>query len=182
MKKFLIMATLILSVTFGGNAKAGLITISVDQDNVAIGEMIELTLNATDFDAFDSFDISVDFDTNLFEFLTFTTDLPGLALVFPFDSFGIVIGYSDFTPSSGSLLLGTIKLMALEAGSTSFNLMVNEFSLSDPNDNLAVGTSVSADVSRPAFASVPEPGTFAIMFIALVSLVSLKRKRQKISS
>jgi len=184
MKKFLIVATLILSATFGGNAKAGLITVSADQDNVSIGEMIELTLNATGFDAFDTFGINVDFDTSLFSFLpaTFTSELSTFGMLWNQVGSGVAIGFVDFFPASGDFLLGKFKLVALEAGATNFNLVVNEFSLSDPFDPFAIATPVNADVSRAAFASVPEPGTLSIMFIALISLISLKRKRQKMGS
>jgi hypothetical protein len=184
MKNFLIVATLILSATFGGNAKAGLITVSIDQDNVSVGDMIELTLNATGFDEFDTFGINVDFDTSLFSFLpaTFTSDLPTFGMLWNQVGNGVAIGFVDLFPASGDFLLGKFNLIALENGATNFSLVVNEFTLSDPFDPFAVATPVNADTSRAAFASVPEPGTLSIMFIALVSLVSLKKKRQKMGS
>jgi hypothetical protein len=183
MKKFLIIATLILSTTFGNNAKAGLITVSVDQDNILDGEMIELTLNATGFELFDVFSLNVDFDTSVFSFLpaTFISDLE-LDGIFATNQVasGLAISYTGFFPSSGDFLLGQFKLSALDNGFSSFSLLVNEFGLVDfATFEL---TSVNADVSKPAFASVPEPGTLSIMFISLISLLSLKRKRQKMSS
>jgi hypothetical protein len=176
MKKFLIVTTLILSTVFSGNTKAGLITISTDQDNVAVGEMIELSLSATGFDAFDSFGINVDFNTSLFSFLpaSFSSELSPFGMVSNQVSTGVAISFLDFFPTSGDFLLGKFKLMALEAGSTDFELVVNEFSLSDPFNPFAIATPVNAGVSDPVPASVigvPEPTTFAIFALGMIGLV-----------
>lgn len=183
MKKFLIVATLILSATFGGNAKAGLITISTDQDNVSVGEMIELTLNATGFDAFDTFGIHVDFDTSLFSFLpaSFTSDLSNFAMVWNQVGNGVAIGFVDFLPTSGDFLLGKFNLIALDNGSTNFSLVVNEFSLSDPFDPFAVATIVNADIGGQASASVvgvPEPSTLVIFTLGFIGLLARSYKKQ----
>ncbi|MBA6353512.1 MULTISPECIES: PEP-CTERM sorting domain-containing protein [unclassified Colwellia] len=184
MKKLLIVATLILCATFGGNANAGLITLSADQSDVLVGEMMEITLNATGFDEFDVFSLNVDFDTSVFSFLpsTFTTEL-SRPFIMEFNQVGsgVAIGFVNFTPSSGDFLLGKFTLQAIGAGTTDFSLVVNEFTLSDPLDFFAVATPVNADVLGRVSASVtdvPEPSTLAIFALGLMGLMtrSLKKK------
>jgi|TARA_R110001592_G_scaffold141605_2_gene363362 hypothetical protein len=183
MKKLLIVATLILSATFGGNANAGLITLSADQSDVLVGEMMEITLNATGFDEFDAFSLNVDFDTSVFSFLptTFTSELSPFAMLWSQVGSGVAIGFVDFIPSSGDFILGKFTLQAIKAGTADFSVVVNEFTLSDPFDILAVATPVNADVLGPVSASVtdvPEPSTLAIFALGLMGLMtrSLKKK------
>ena len=183
MKNFLIVVTIILSVFFGGNAKAGLITVSIDQNSVGVGETVEVTLYASGFDSFDIFDLNVNFDTSMFSFLplTFMSDLPSFGLLSNQVASGVAISFLDFFPSSGDFLLAKFELTALLSGFTNFDLVVNEFALSDPFDIFALATPVNAGVSGQAsatVASVPEPSTLAIFALGMMGLASRRFKKQ----
>jgi hypothetical protein len=181
MKNFLMITAFIITTVLSAQVKAGLITVLVDQNNVSIGETVELTLTATNFDAFDIFDLAVNFDTELFSFIpqTFESDLPGFGLFWNQVSNGVAISFVDFLPSSGDFLLAKFELTALQAGSSHFDLIVNEFALSDPIDIFAPATAVDAQVSGQVFTSVtsvPEPGMLSIMLLGFMAFVCRKRK------
>jgi len=181
MKKFLMITGFILAIALSGQANAGLITVSVDQDSVAVGESVELTLSATAFEEFDVFDLNINFDTSLFTFMpqTFASDLDDFSLLWNQVTNGVAISFVDFFPASGDFLLAKFELTAIESGSTNFDLLVSEFSLSDPFDIFAPATPVNAEVSGQAFASVtsvPEPGMLSILFLGLLALVGSNRK------
>jgi len=180
MKKFLMITAFIISLALSGQVKAGLITVSVDQDNVAVGETVQLTLSGTDFDAFDLFDLNINFDTALFSFMpaTVDSDLWGILEANEVTS-GVAISFVDFSPTSGDFLLASFELTALSSGFTNFGLMVNEFGLSDPIDIFAPATPVNAEVTGQVFTSVtsvPEPGMLSIMLLSLVTLIGANRK------
>ena len=151
-----------------------MITILVDQNNVEVGETIEVTLNATGFDQFDFFDLNLNFDTALFSFipLSFSSDLPTLAMAWDQVSNGVAISFLDFFPSSGDFVLGQFELTAISTGVSNFSLVVNEFALSDPIDIFAPPTIVNAEVSGQVSASVPEPSALSVMLIGLLLLIS----------
>jgi hypothetical protein len=181
MKRFLMITAFILTIVLSTQVKAGLITVSVDQNNVSIGETIELTLTATNFDAFDIFDLEVNFDTALFSFIpqTFESDLPDFGMLWNQVSNGVAISFVDFLPASGDFLLAKLELTALQVGSNHFDLVVNEFALSDPIDILSPATPVDAQVSGQAFTSVtsvPEPGMLSMMLLGFMALFCRKRK------
>jgi hypothetical protein len=180
MKKFLMITTLIVSIALSAQVKAGLITVSVDKSSVGVGETVELTLNATNFDAFDFFDLTVNFDTTLFSFsaASLSSGLWGIMEANEVTS-GVAISFVDFIPTSGDFLLAGFELTALESGSTNFDTVVNEFGLSDPFDIFAPATPVNAEVSGQAFTSVtsvPEPGMLSIMLLGLIALFGSNKK------
>lgn len=180
MKKFLMITAFIVSLALSGHVKAGLITISVDQDSVAVGEVVELTLSATGFDSFDLFDLNINFDTALFSFVpqTFESDLPDFGMLWNQVSNGVAISFVDFFPSSGDFLLAKFELTAIESGLTNFDVVINEFYASDPFDVFAPATAVNAEVSGQAFTSitsVPEPSMLLIMFLGLMALIGSNR-------
>jgi len=181
MNKFFMITAFILSIVLSGQVSAGMITVSVDQDSVTVGESVELTLSATDFDEFDVFDLDINFNTALFNLMpqTFESDLPDFSLLWNQVTNGVAISFVDFFPSSGDFLLAKFELTALESGSTNFDVVVDEFSLSDPLDIFAPATPVHAQVSGQAstlVTSVSEPGMLSIMFLSLIALISRNKK------
>ncbi len=181
MKTFLMIIGFVLAMASSGQVNAGLITVSVDQETIAVGETVELTLSATDFDEFDFFDVDINFDTALFSVMpeTFESNLSEFSLVWSQLTGGLAISFVDFFPTSGDFLLAKLDLTALKSGSTNFDLVVDEFALSDPLDIFAPATPINVEVAGQAFTSVtsvPEPGTLSIMCLALMALISRYRK------
>jgi len=186
MKKFI----LLISFLFGFNAQAGLITIDVSEDEVAVGESITVNLFASDFSPFDTFDFDFVYDNSLFSFETgsFTSDLTA---VFPFlfetneNSNGLAISFTDFVSfTTSDFLLASFQLTATSAGISDFSLDLDVFGdqstgffefdiFTSSNSRLAVDSSSIA--SATVQTSVPEPQAWMLLLTALVIVNRIKR-------
>lgn len=165
MKKIIIMLALLV----GFNANAGLIEIELSDNNVEVGERIEVQLIASNFDEFDIFGFNLQFDTSVFNFdeSTLGSDLFGLLTVFgTFDGIQLSDGagflFADFSPVSvGDFLLASFDLVAVREGSTEISLANAEFFEPFPSSS-----SLSIDTNATASAKVPEPSAFVLLLLA----------------
>lgn len=169
---------LLITIQLSGYANAGTINSSVDRVSVNTGDIIEITLLATSFDAFDVFDLALEFDTSLFTYEpnSLVSDLPSSA---PFGLFvnevadGVALSFADFFPyTGGDFLLANFTLTALEVGFTDFTLLTNEFSLSDPFDIFAAPVDLVVEISgKPGttVTAVPEPSTFILFALTIMA-------------
>lgn len=183
MKNLIMTLLVIVAAHLPLSANAGIITVSVDQTEVAVGDSVEVSLLATGFDFFDVFDLDVLFDSSVFSYdsASFSSDLPS----FPFGVSALetptelAISFVDFLPyAGGDFMLAQFNLTALTAGVTDFSLNISEFSLSDPFDIFAPAQQLSVSVdgqSSVTVTSVPEPTTVFLMLVA-IAVISLSRK------
>ena len=161
---------------------AGLITLSTDASEVAVGDTVEVTLSATGMDMFDVFDLDVLFDTSLFSYNLFSlnSDLPGGFLFENQTPTGLAISFFDLLPyPGGDFTLARFELTALSSGISNFNLTIDEFSLSDPFDIFAPATPLNVTAVSQAqvqVSQVPEPSSVALLLSALALILTRREK------
>jgi hypothetical protein len=178
MKNIITVIVLLMTIHLSGYVNAGIITTSADKLNVNIGDTVEINLLASSFDSFDVFDLALVFDTSLFTYEpnSLVSDLPSSA---PFGLFvnevatGVALSYVDFLPYvGGDFLLANFTLTALKVGFTDFNLLTNEFSLSDPLDIFSTPIDLVVDISgNPGtnITAVPEPSTLLLFILTIMA-------------
>jgi len=173
MKKFI----LIISLLFGFNAHAGLITIELSDTDVMVGESITVNLTASDFSPFDTFDFDFSFDKSLFAFEagSLSSDLsliPPLSFGAAENINGLAISFVDFFPYlTADFLLASFKITATSAGIADFYLSNVKFY--DFGTPLIFDT--SAQASANISAEVPEPSTWVLMLSALIMIGRINR-------
>jgi len=175
MKKLIAALTLFI----GLSANASLLTLEVSETDIAIGESVEVSIFANDFDAFDTFDFDLEFDTSLFDYqpATLTSDLDTALPVFfegnaIISGTGVAFSYFDFfTHTGGDFLLANFTLTALSNGSSEFSVTNSLFADTFFFTELTVDTSATSEVK--AF-QVPEPTTIGILSIGL--LIMMRRR------
>ena len=170
MKKFI--AALALFV--GLSANANIISIEFGDTNIAVGETVTVSLLATDFADFDTFDFNFDFDTSVFSYdaSTLLSDL-SLGLVFEVNQVpdGMALSFFDFNIVNGDFLLASFDLIAVDEGLTNFTLSDAIFA-DGPVTSLVVDTSDAVVAS----ASVSAPATLSLFAIAILGLAGFRRK------
>lgn len=162
----------------GFNSQAALIEIAVDQDTVAVGSSVSVSLIATDFGQFDLFDLDLNFSTSLFAYdnTSLQSDLP---LDDGFLTLGLIgsaltdhLALSFFDSASfagGDFLLAKFNLVALAAG-------VDELSISDVTFDDFIGGALIVDSSSlqelrvTESTSVPEPSSWMLLLFATLGL------------
>ncbi|MCJ8321766.1 MAG: cohesin domain-containing protein [Colwellia sp.] len=164
---------LIISLLFGFNAQAGLISIELSDDHVGVGESITVNLIASDFSPFDTFDFDFEYNTSLFsyEMDSLTSDL-SLALPLFFGATengnGLAISFVDFFPYLNTdFVLASFEITATSVGSSEFslgNVLFSDFF-----------TPIDVDSSAQASASIPEPSTWILFLGALMLFGRIKR-------
>ena len=173
MNKFI----LIISLLFGLNANAGLISIELSDNQVNVGESITVNLMASDFNAFDTFDLDFNFNHNIFDYQegSLTSDLTSvLPLVFETseNANGLAISFLDFAAfSTPNFLLASFEITATTEGEDSFSL--SNVSFSDFFTPLTVDS--SAQSAALVTASIPEPSTWLLFFSALLLVARANR-------
>ncbi|MGJ8681358.1 cohesin domain-containing protein [Paraglaciecola sp.] len=175
--KMIMAAALLIS----SQANANMITIDLDDTNVAVGETVNVSLFASFTDAVNVINFDFIFDTNLFSFVagSETTPLPVDGI---FDVFGAVanplgvgLGYSSlFDVVTGDFLFASFQLERTQVGDTDFSLQSNEFLFDDFTavENFLLdpveSVSVSSEVSAPA--------TLGLFAMAIFAMGRLRRK------
>lgn len=156
-----------LALFVGLNVNAGLISIVISDTNVDIGETVSVTLNATGFGDFDTFDFDFDFNTSIFSYdaSTLVSDLSsGIFEVNQVDGEGMALSFLDFAPRSGDFLLASFDLIAQSAG-------VATFSMGD-----ALFGDLIIDISATQSVQVSTPATLGIFTIAAFAFAGFRRK------
>ncbi|WP_032094707.1 MULTISPECIES: PEP-CTERM sorting domain-containing protein [unclassified Alteromonas] len=181
MKK--ILASLFLFVTMQANAS--LISLSVSDNDIDVGETVTVSVLADMTEAFTGFQLQLEFDNTIFEFVdgTFSSDLtPFSDFIFLFgdESYGFSIDFANFLEvSAGEYSVLEIELRGLKSvtGSTiGFGTVAASFI--DPNTpdvNIATDT-VPALVNVNNAVDVPAPASLGLMAMAIAGLVSVRRK------
>jgi len=180
MKKLIAALTLFI----GLSANANLITLEVSETDIAIGESVEVSIFANNFDAFDTFDFDLEFDTSLFDYqpATLTSDLfAALPLFFEGNAIasGSGVAFSYFEPlghAGGDFLLANFTLTALSNGSSEFSVTNSLFADTFFFTELTVDTSATSEVEVNA-SQVPGPATIGILSIGLFVMMRRRFKR-----
>lgn len=185
------MKKLIASLMFfvGFSAQANLISFSVDETDVLVGETVEVTVIADMTDFFDTLGFQLEFDNTIFSYVAasfssdFTPLTDGVFLANP-ESYGFGFSFVNFAtvlPDTFTAL--TITLSALKAGSTDF-LVTNaiagvfDFNLFDIVPlNIAVDSTSAASTTVTEPVAVSEPATLG-MFAALLIAGGMARRRR----
>lgn len=172
MKKLIAALTLLLSL----QANAGVISIELNNDYVNVGDVVEVTVLATEFNAFDTLNVDIEFDTSLFSVdeLSLGGDLftaDPFATFFSGQVFGAAFTFLSFDLfAGGDFTIATFDLTAIAAGGTEFlltNILANDFAFG-PIDAVAADQNVSVKVSAPA--------TLGLFVLALMGLCGLRRQ------
>lgn len=181
--KNLLKPLMILMLIAGFNAKAGLIEVEVDQNEVALGSSVTVSLIASGFDEFDLFDLDFFFDTSLFTYdsASLLSDLPlddglfTLGLLAEQQSDHLALSFFDFLPFAGSdFLLAKFDLVSLGNGTSDFSIANASFdNLFGP---LAVVHSSVQQVRVNNSTAVPEPATWALLSLASLFLFARRRR------
>lgn len=173
---------LIISLLFGFNAQAGLITIGLSDADVVVGESITVNLIASDFsplDAFDAFDFDFAYDNSLFAFNVGSLS-SDLSLIFPSPLIfgasenlnGLAISFADFSAYTNTdFLLASFEITATSAGIANFSLSNVSFS----NFFTPVVLDTSMQTSANISAAVPEPSTWLMLLSALFMIGRINR-------
>lgn len=177
MKK--IFALLISLLAF--NSYAGLISIETNESSVAAGDVLSVSLIATDFDEFDVFDFDFNFNRDIFTFddSSLQSDLPlddglfTLGLIYNVVDQHIAMSFFDFLPVSGDFLLAKFDLIATMTGTSEFSITNSEFY--NTTGLLDVDVSARAQADVVAATQVSEPSTWLILMVS--SLIVFNRRR-----
>lgn len=173
MKKYIMLIMLLT----GFNAKAGVIEIKLDQTSTTIGSSVEVSLLASNFDAFDLFNFDFIFDSPIFSYdpLSLQSDLPlddgflTLGLIGTSLLNHLALSFFDFDSfAGGDFLLAKFKLTAIGNGVSNFSLENVEF-----YEPFAIDQMVNIDSSSIESATVigvPEPTTWLLLIPALFML------------
>jgi len=166
MKKLLIMLMLVL----GCNANAGLITLDVSNSEIAVGDSINISISAQNFDFTDTFSFNLAYDSSIFAYDEFSliSDLffsnpIGIFEVNAFDGY-IAFSFLGFDPiPTGGFVLASFNLTALAEGTLNFLFTDVEF-YRNGFTPVNVNSSSNALVK---VVDVPEPATWVLFLLAL---------------
>ncbi|TDF38371.1 PEP-CTERM sorting domain-containing protein [Alteromonadaceae bacterium M269] len=195
MKKLLF----VVFALFMSNAQAGFISITPDNTNPNVNDVVNVRIVLEDVavdEEFTSFSIGFNFDSSIFEFVSgsVTSFFPDFDL---FTFSGLDVGVLDaaaglltFTLfedivfptvfSGGDFLIAQFDLLTIGGGDSTFALTpTSEIGAPfDPLDPLQVPTTVDFDAPAPVSvqaADVPEPGTIMMFALAMVGFVSFRK-------
>lgn len=186
MKK--ILASLFLFVTMQANAS--LISLSVSDNDIDVGETVTVSVIADMTEAFTGFQLQLEFDKTIFGFVdgTFSSDLTALsdlAFLSGDESYGFSIDFANFSEvSAGEYTVLEIELLGRKnaIGSTiGFGTVAASFldfftsEVREVNIATDAGT-VPASVNVNNAVDVPAPASLGLMAMAIAGLVSVRRK------
>ena len=189
MKK--ILASLFLFVTMQANAS--LISLSVSDNDIDVGDTVTVSVLADMTEAFTGFELQLEFDNTIFAFVdgTFSSDLSpffvsifgeelGSEQEYGFDVF--LNGFDEVSADKYTVLEIELRGLKSATGSTiGFGNVAASFI--DPNTfeiiDLNIGTDAStvpASVNVNNAVDVPAPASLGLMAMAIAGLVSVRRK------
>ena len=180
MKNIITIITFIIALSISHQSHAGLLTISVDDAEVGVGESVFVTLAGTGFVPFNGFDLTVGYDTDVFDYmagsLSSTLDLFGMVENEVAGS-GLAISYTNlFGVDSGDFDIA-FSLSALTGGSSTLSIGSELFVLDDIFTGAQTELVVNFENGPSLTATdVPEPSVGALM--ALAGLLVLRRNRK----
>ncbi|WP_440875080.1 PEP-CTERM sorting domain-containing protein [Thalassotalea sp. PLHSN55] len=175
---------IMIALTMSLSARAGLITLEVSDNNVSLGDTLQVSVIGSGFDFFDTLSLDVEFDTSLFSIDN--VDIFGdispahvggdLIAINPFifnlsaQSFGVALSFLDFIPFiGGDFVIATFDVTAVANGTSDFmltNVLAADFI-----------TPVDATVSsQQVNVSVPEPATLGMLFLAAIVMFGLRKR------
>ncbi|MDO6508809.1 PEP-CTERM sorting domain-containing protein [Colwellia sp. 4_MG-2023] len=188
MKKFIITIATAFVLATSINVQAGLIDIELSNNDVALGNTLNVKLWGSSFTEFDTLFVDLEFDISLYSFqpATVQSELPlfdglwGLEVTEQFFGANLTFyGETSFTDQNidgdDQFLLASFDLLAIAEGNSDFQIDT----LYGPLVALGLGDSQLIDVGPSVNAvstSVPEPSSFAIFMLSALMLV--RRKKQ----
>jgi hypothetical protein len=189
--KQLFLATILM---WASMSQANIIEISTDQVEVEAGDVVEFSINLIDFEEFDFLSFSLDFDVSVLAYqsgtlasdfdLVIDPTLPPIGLeVFDASVFGLdfVLNIDDFfapigTTFSGSALLASFSLLAVDSGTVDFS----ESTLIAPSAALGLDEITGITIRVAPAAEVSAPATLGLFTAMLIAVGALRRKALKI--
>lgn len=189
MKK--ILASLFLFVTMQANAS--LISLSVSDNDIDVGETVTVSVIADMTEAFTGFELQLEFDKTIFDIVdgTFSSDLSQFFIPLIEDELGSEEDYGFIVLLSGfdEVLAGEYTVLEIELlgrknaiGSTiGFGTVAASFldlftsEVREVNIATDAGT-VPALVNVNNAVDVPAPASLGLMAMAIAGLVSVRRK------
>ncbi|MGJ8678803.1 cohesin domain-containing protein [Paraglaciecola sp.] len=170
MKIFKMM--MVAALLIGFKAQANLITIDMDDTDVAVGETVNVSLFASFTDAVDTIDFNFNFDNSLFSFVTDSesSDLffDGIFGATP-NADGLGLGFiSLFGPISGEFLFASFQLERTQAGDSEFSLETRTLANVFDNGNTAPNFDLQVSV-------VSAPATLGLFALAGLAMMRLRR-------
>lgn len=189
MKKLLTILVVLSGLAASLQANAGMINVQVSPNNIGVGDSVEVSLLATGFAPFDVFDMDLEFDTSLLSYnpASLMSDLPlfdVMTLTFGLEvnevATGVALSFVDLLPfAGGDFLLAKFELNGLADGVAMLGLADMAFSLSDPMDPFAPATELGvdgSDVDGVIINTVPEPGILALVLLAGLGMMRVRRE------
>lgn len=188
------MKKLIASLMFfvGFSAQASLISASVSDTDVVVGDTFELTILANMTEDFDTLGLQLEFDSALFSYvdLSFSSDFTLLSdFIFEngVESYGFGFSFVNFSPLfAGEYTALTITLKALSiADSFTFDVTNVNAGIFDLNTFLVVPLQISFDSANAPSVNITEatavsaPATLGLFAALLIVFGAFSRKSLK---
>jgi hypothetical protein len=174
MKKLIVAFALFVSLS----ANASIISIDISDPSVSVGEKISVSLIASGFEDFDTFDLDFDFDTSVFSYdpSSLVSDLiTGFTFEVNQVPDGMALSLFNFTAFNGDFLLASFDLIAISEGITQFTFSDALFSDTFVETVLVVDISDS-DLAEVVAAEVSAPATIGMFAGLLLAVVALRRR------
>ncbi|WP_158971151.1 hypothetical protein [Paraglaciecola sp. L3A3] len=178
MKKFIAALTLLI----GLSANANTISIQLSDTDINLGETVQVSLLATGFEMFDTFDFDLEFDTSTFSYdpTTLVSDVADtLPLIFEVNDAANGMAFSFFEPmafAGGDFLLASFSLTATDIGDIGFSLADSVFADSLFQSELTVDTTARSQISVTEQVAVSAPATVGILAMSMLLMLVRSRK------
>jgi hypothetical protein len=185
---------LIVSLMFfvGFSAQASLISASVSDTDVVVGDTFELTILADMTEDFDTLGFELEFDSALFSYvdLSFSSDLTALSDLFfgnGVESYGFGFSFLNFSPLfAGEYTALTITLKALAVTDnftfnvTNVNAAIQDiFTGSIVTQQISFDSAIAPSVNVSEAKAVSAPATLGLFAALLIAFGAIRRKAVK---
>lgn len=171
-----------LSLLVGFSANANIISVSVSDTEVQVGESIDVSVVVDMTEAFDALSFELEFDKSVFEYdaSSFNTDFALAFLPIPSSQpYGFAFSMSDFFGFlPGNYFASTFSLIAISEGVTSFDLMnfVAGFGGSATIEPTSIDASMPPAITEVTPAAVSAPSAIALFAVAVLAFAGFRRK------
>lgn len=173
MKRFI---STLFALLMSLHASASIISVAADKTTLSVGETLNLSV-VGNFADFDSFNLAVSFDNNMFEVVT--DSLQASTMLNADDFFGAedidfvsAVFLSLDTTLSGELTLFTFSLRALSSGVSTLTLVIDEF-YDFVSDQDVVFTPVNN--TQVTVTEVPVPAMWTLLLMVGTILIARRR-------
>jgi hypothetical protein len=168
-----------LSLLVGFSANANIISVSVSDTEVQVGESIDVSVVVDMTDAFDALSFELEFDTSVFEYdaSSFSSDLD-FAFIAEQTSqtYGVsfyMLDFIGFFP--GSYVASTFSLTAISEGVTNFDVVEFVAGMLGTGFTTCIDTTVPT-TTEVSPAVVSAPSAIALFAAAVLAFAGFRRK------